>query len=445
MAATRSTISTILALTVAVAFASSAFAARPPQFDIDGVPFVKLSSIKMDNLEYLDQLVAMDVSHVRVYLNWVYIESVLPTPIQNYTVAELRANTTWIEPYSETLDWSIPDYYVDTLLGVGIKPLIEIGEGTTHCLPPIGSSSGPPASPDNLGDSNYLAYMYRYCRAAVHRYKDRVGIWQIENELNEAYVEAVSGIRSPSTLGRWRNIWGDWDWVTELLETLNWSVHDEDSSLLTTTNLHTDIPEHVHELLHLPGYYEQAAAQWADYMDVVSFDAYPNYVIATPSYATELGDRAANILAAVNYTLPVMVMEAGYPTANDTAAQPNQVNYTQARQGDYFTDAIGSVVDAGGSGFGVFTCYGCPGFSPPPGGYTDEDIQALELTNRAMQSGRLLPGIIWLLKPGAGHVEYVFTRFPEVVSVVEDGWCLLNPDGSPKEGFLAIQAWYNKL
>jgi hypothetical protein len=247
-------------------------------------------------------------------------------------------------------------------------------------------------------------------------------------------------------------------------------VKDEDSSLLVTQNVHTDIPEHIHELFHLPGFYLDAIADWQYILDVISFDAYPNYVVATPLYGDVLGNRTAAILQvlqnnssqilqkykSLQYPVrsspsdiqPVMVMETGYPVAADPSEQPSIVNYTAEAQAQYMQQALQSVVANGARGFQVFGLWPCPGFSPPPGGYTREDVRALTSLNEVYQSGDLLPALTWLLLPPGTpleHLEYAVTRLPEVVGVVENGWGILNPDGTPKPAYTTLQQLYSQL
>jgi hypothetical protein len=172
-------------------------------------------------------------------------------------VAGLRQNTSWIEPFIASVGsgWNFVDSQVQLLLSANITPIIEIGEGTLWCLPSYtpsasdpkpnqprnanehtasntdgsndfdarlqralelliasssmrlpashpshhrqasAASSSTPFDPNIVGEQTYLAYIYRYARAAVHRYKAMVNIWQIENELNEAYLTAVIGMQ----------------------------------------------------------------------------------------------------------------------------------------------------------------------------------------------------------------------------------------------------------
>ena len=63
---------------------------------------------------------------------------------------------------------------------------MEIGEGDSTTLPLYNNTI---FDPNVVGSDVYLAYIYRYSRAAVRRYKDRVQYYQTENELNESWLE----------------------------------------------------------------------------------------------------------------------------------------------------------------------------------------------------------------------------------------------------------------
>jgi len=480
------TMQLVLAALVVLLAASASTSTKQQQF-------ITCTSIKSDNVTVLPQLQQLQPTHVRVYLNWNYIQPVI-TSLENITVAGLRANTSWIEPFISAAGngWALVDSQVSLLLSANITPIIEIGEGTLWCLPQYApatdataqkhqhddndndndaSSSSTNASryerdldteillaklqqqlgtsrdtmhhmlarllvspvkfsthqhqeaqssratptqqqpfdPNIIGEQLYLAYLYRYARASVHRYKDRVSLWQIENELNEAYFTAVIGWRMFPPVLQSQNSWGNWTFLTQIIETLKLAVQDEQQQqappasapLQALHNFHTDIPEHIHELFHVPGFYLDAVADWQQYLDVVAFDAYPNYVVASPNYGSVVGQRAANIrnVSDLAATKPVMVMETGFPVAN-SSTPPYPVNYTDAGQSSYMTSAFKSLQAAGGTGFCVFGTWPNSGFNAPPGGYTQQDLKAINLVQGVYQTGDLAPLLRWLLIPG---------------------------------------------
>lgn len=150
------------------------------------------------------------------------------------------------------MNWHVTDSRVLDYVNAGIVPIIEVSEGTTNGLP---TYKGEVADPNVIGADLYLAYQYRFARAAVNRYKKYCYLYQIENELNEAWLAGFAGQRRLDLGGYWRNT----TFTTQLLSVLNSAVKDEQPEAWTTTNLHTDIPEFVHQALSLPGYFVDAA------------------------------------------------------------------------------------------------------------------------------------------------------------------------------------------
>lgn len=69
---------------------------------------------------------------------------------------------------------------MNTVSKYGLIPIMEIGEGSKNLLPKYGNSI---ADPNLIGKQVYLAYQYRFCRAAVHRYKDVVDLYQVGHVL----------------------------------------------------------------------------------------------------------------------------------------------------------------------------------------------------------------------------------------------------------------------
>jgi len=148
-------------------------------------------------------------THAREYVQWSYIEPKLASLTPNLTVDWLRNNPAAIDEYSTTVDWRGCDSRVYGLVNRSIIPIIEVGEGTTHCLPKYGNDI---ADPNVIGRELYLAYQYRASRAAVRRYKNVVHMWQTENELNEAWLEGLGGQRRFDMFGAWR----DWEFLTQV-------------------------------------------------------------------------------------------------------------------------------------------------------------------------------------------------------------------------------------
>ena len=109
----------------------------------------------------------------------------------------------------------------------------------------------------------------------------RIPFWQTENELNQAFFTAIFGWRHPALFGAFGSAWTDWAFVTDILETLRLAVKDADPTALTTMNFHTDVHPGLNHYFDNPGW-QEAVVQWRDLMDVISFDAYPNYYRSSP-------------------------------------------------------------------------------------------------------------------------------------------------------------------
>jgi len=88
------------------------------------------------------------------------------------------------------------------MLAANLSLIIELGDGQSNTLPKY---KGEPADPNVIGRDLYLAYQYRFVRAAVRRYKDVCDLYQTENELNEAWLEGFGGQRRQDIAGAWHD------------------------------------------------------------------------------------------------------------------------------------------------------------------------------------------------------------------------------------------------
>jgi hypothetical protein len=201
-------------------------------------------------------LLESGASHVRVYLLWAFVQERVESPLENITVAELQKNPSLIADWAKTVNWDNLDRRISYYSNTSVKVIGEVGEGTVFGLPRFENDF---FDPNVVGTSTYLAYVYRASRATVARYKSHVHMWQIENELNEAWLESILGQRRFQFT---KSVWRDWQFLTQLLVTLKAAVKDEEATALVTTNLHTDVAKWVHEVLFLKGYFEEAASLW---------------------------------------------------------------------------------------------------------------------------------------------------------------------------------------
>jgi hypothetical protein len=384
-------------------------------------------------------LTKMGATHVRVYATWKDIQKTVTKETLNTTITVewLRKNSDFIDKWSSSRTWSYLDSYVDGVVGAGLAPIIEIGEGTIDCLPTF-VSNGTLCDPNVIGKNTYLAYMYLQGRAIVRRYKHACTMYQIENELNEARFESWAGIRRSAGFFK-PNLWGDWDFLTELLRTLAKSVKDEDSSLLVTHNFHTDIPKEVHTVLNTPGYFVEAAQNWSSILDLVAIDAYPNYFTPTPSRGSIVGNRVHELRQVLPATQPVYVQETGYSVTNVTSP-PAIFDYSEQMQAQYFEDAYRSSVAGGAIGFFPFMVIPERGRQLPPGGYTDEDVKVFTLLSNLAQTLNVTEGLNWIQQKDSIH--YLTSRFAQVEQASEDGWGLLREDSSYRPAYYALQRLY---
>lgn len=309
-------------------------------------------------------------------------------------------------------------------------PVIGHGYNSAHSW-----IDGERANPKRLGKNHYLAYMYLYTRAVVERYdgdgyKDAPGgivvkHWQIENELNQALLTAVWGWRSPTWLEGLVSPWANWNFLTDLLATLNDAVHDSDPDAVTTQNLHTDIHPNLSRLIFQPSWIE-AATLWRDHMDWIGFDAYPNYYIAEPVYGELIGERVET-LSAASCGKPVIGMEIGYPSG------PEELGFSWEHQATYLDEGFHTAYDAGAVGYFQFGLVSSDTHSVQ---ITEEDIASINLIGPWFNDGRALLLLVWAL----GNLEYVETHFLNVIKAVEGYWGVITRAGEKKPAYFVLEA-----
>jgi len=389
----------------------------------------------------LDALKELGSTHARIYAHWAYIEPSISHIDYSLTVQYLQQNPGLISKWSSTVDWSLVDSTVAAHLQRNISIIMELGEGTVQALPKL-NTSNINFDPNVVGEEVYLAHMYRYCRAAVMRYKSKqVSLFQIENELNEAWLASIGGQRyfTTETLftgGSWR----DWDFLTRLLQTLRSAVKDEYPSAEVTQNFHTDVPSWVHDLLLLKGYYIDAISDWGSILDFISIDAYPNMFVDSPCLSNVIVERLQNIHS-LNLAKPVMIMETSYLVDSNTSSTNHlSANFTEQNQAACARALILDSVNQGFSqGFFWFKVVQQTGILPPPGGYSQEDLSALNfISNLQNPDGDSWVIIEWLVN--FEHVEYLTSgRLKQVLSSWKEGFGIITMDGRKRLAFEAIK------
>ena len=366
---------------------------------------------------------------LRPTLSWRVIEpTVQPT---GQTVDAVRANPALVSQYLADHDWTSFDQRLGAIAAAGLVPIPIVGHGYTGTLP---LRDGVPAAPDVLGREEYLARQYLFTRAVVERYDGdgvgdapsglRIGLWQTENELNQAFFTAIFGWRHPAYFSALNSAWMDSAYMTRLLQTLRLAVKDADPTALTTMNFHTDVHPGLNHYFRQPGW-QDAIVLWRMEMDVVSFDAYPNYYRATPPQGSIVGARAREV-ASLTCGHPVVVMETGYPSG------PAEEGFDEAKQAAFLRDAFDSSVAAGVRGFLVF---GARTSESHTASITPEDLAALEQLAGWFESG----DAVGLLQYAFANLDYVQGHLVEVVQAVEGYWGLYRADGSEKPALQVLR------
>ena len=377
----------------------------------------------------LPHLEELGIPWMRVGLSWRSLERTIEG--EPLTRADVDADPAMIGEYIASRDWTYYDTFLSDVIARGITPFALIGSAFGTSLPDY---QGERLTPDRIGRENYLGHLYRHVRTVVERY-DGDGVldapggivvkyWQTENELNQAFFTALWGWRTPMFLDAIGSAWQDWDYVTEILKTLRAAVKTEDPEAITTTNFHTDVHPNFNKLLLQPSW-EEAIVQWRDYIDIVSYDAYPNYYLPEPVG----GERHAEIVALADELgcgRPVMVMETGYPSG------PAERGFTEALQAEYIQEAYDAVVGAGAAGFFLFGVETTESHSTE---ITEGDLAVLDALGPAFQDGDALGLVLYALT----HTEYLQSHFIEVLQTVEPYWGLFRADGSHKPSWDVVR------
>ncbi len=370
----------------------------------------------------------LGVHYARPTLAWREIEpTVAPLGL---TVDELRAHPEQIDDYIASRDWSSFDAELGGMLAGGVIPVPIVGHGYVGALPRMEGSPDQPADPDHLGRDEYLARIYRAARATVERYDHDghldapggldVRYWQTENELNQAFLTALWGWRSPSLLDALGSAWQDFSFVSRILSTLRLAVKDADPTALTTMNFHSDISDELMKFVLQPTWMETVVS-WRMQMDFLGLDAYPNYYRATPVNGAAVGERVARV-AGESCGMPIVVMETGYPTG------PSVEGFTESQQAEYVQTAFDGALAAGARGFFLF---GTQTAEVSTVEITPEDLANLELVADAYENGDVGALLSFLLL----NVDYIESHFVDVLQAVEPFWGLVRADGTHKEAW----------
>jgi hypothetical protein len=366
-------------------------------------------------------------------VRWSSVEPVITQ--RELTMEEVDSNPSMIVDYIQSHNWSTSDSVLTDMKAQGLEPLMIVGHGYTGTLPDF---EGQTLTPNRIGQGNYLGHIYLFTRAAVERYNGDgehdapgglvVKFWQLENELNQAYLTALWGWRTPSFLDALDCAWKDWEFVTRLLRTLSTAVRTEDPEAWTTVNFHTDIPGEINEGFLIPSW-QDSIRQWVDLIDIIGVDAYPNYYQSQPVRGEVLATRVATA-SEMGCGKPVMVIETGYPTG------PSERGYTEAGQAEYIQEAYQASVNAGARGFFLF---GVKTGEAHGVVITPEDLANLEYLGQLFEAGAFAE----LLDFTLANIDYLQNHFVDVLQSVEPYWGLVRSDGTHKLGWDVLQGIAN--
>ncbi len=401
----------------------------PPDFHPIALPefMVGLSQTPPTVVPIAQQL---GVRYTRPTLAWRDLEStVVPLGL---TVDYVRAHPELVTQFIAEHDWSSFDDEIGGMLAGGLTPVPIVGHGYVGTLP---TYNGVPADPDHLGRDEYLARQYLVTRATVERYdadgdldapgSPHIRYWQTENELNEAFLTALWGWRTPSFTDAFGSAWQDWSYVSQILSTLRLAVKDADPTALTTLNFHTDISDALNQFLLQPTWLESIES-WRLQMDFLGMDAYPNYYESTPVKGSVVGDRIVQIQGQ-SCGMPIVVMETGYPTG------PSVEGFDETQQVDYIQTAFDGAAGAGASGFFLF---GTQTSEQSTVDITPEDLANLALVADAYDTGNIGELLDFLVF----NLDYIQTHFVYVLQAVEPYWGLVRADGTHKPSWDTYQA-----
>ena len=411
-------------LLVLVLVFPAALGARETIPGVDGFLF----GICQGNEATIPYLVALGVKWSRVNANWRELTPEVTNP--GLTLAQVKSDRALVEEFSRTADWRGLDRRIKLLVEHGIQPIPIIGHGYSSQLP---SFRGKLATPDRLGQDHYLALTYLYVAAVVERYDGdglmdapgvRIKLWQIENEPNQAGLTAGWGWRDPKWIPGLLSAWSDWEFMTQLIQTLNQAVKDSDPESLTMVNFHTDVPAKITRLLNQPAWLD-AVREWSPYIDVIGFDSYPNYYSPDPVRGNEVGEKVKQIRS-LGLNKPVLIVETDYPSG------PSVRGFSAEKQAEFIRQSFWSAYDAGAAGYIKFDMQTLDSHTTD---ITPKDLAALDRVIPMWEKDQLGRLLLWAL-PRAGYVQ---KHFLDVVKTVEPYWGLVTPSGEKKPGYFVIE------
>jgi len=390
--------------------------ASEPPIDAGPLPFALGLSQYRDGTP--EDALALSAGWIRPTLQWRFVERMVE--VEGLALSDVQSEAETAR-WSGSVDFSSSDAILASCLASGRAVLPSVGTGWRRAMPLVG---GMPASPATLGEEEYLARMYRLVRATVERYdgdgtldapgSPRIAVWQVENELNEAFFTAIGAERWPSGMDALGSHWGRFPFLTTLLETLARAVRDADPSARVLTNLHTSVHPNIDRAVSVPTW-DVALLRWRDTLDWVGLDIYPNIYRSSPISSDVVGATVARALPIANGR-PVLVIETGYPTG------PSGLGYDQARPVRYLRESFEAARAAGAAGF---FWYGTRTSETSAFAWSAEDLALHDELSGALDEGDVsaLLGIVGREDPD---------RVAAMMGAVQGYWGLYRADGTEK-------------
>ncbi|MBI4645885.1 MAG: hypothetical protein HY738_04630 [Bacteroidia bacterium] len=395
------------------------------------------------------------------FLKWSDVEPVITQ--KDLTVSQVTS--AMIDQYIASHDWSKFDNVVNTIVQNNWKPFPVIGQLFTSTVPQwqgkpivpdiVDATDNPAGIPVSVvGRDNFLGHIYLHLRAVVRRYKDKVDYWMIDPEINQAALFRL--------FGGWKvgKGWEDWNWVTQVVQTLSKGIKDEDSYAYVCLPFNTDQPPAVtFYYAHSPFLgggdvtvkdWPDAITDWLPYIDIVGIDFFESQGNPNENCYQRIKDRVTTAVTKAAGK-PVVITSIGCPSGSSA------LSWSEAKQNTYISQAFSASVDAGAAGFFYFEIKTAESSGVV---ITPQDIDILNhaetCLNNAWYQDEYQFGIsfgdflLWTANTYfSGNINnaitYFKTTFFNVLETSEAYWGLVRADGSYKPSFNSLKVEYAKF
>ena len=207
---------------------------------------------------------------------------------------------------------------------------------------------------------SYLNLLERHARALVRRLKNVIQFWQIENELNQADLAAITNQRDD--FRRNGSAWAHMEFLDAVIQSMSNSIRLEDPTAKITHNFHP--------------FRLRTIQDWGQYLDVVGLTYHPNFLYAYPLMGFFAGDVVKIVHQLLGGTRkPVWILSSGYPAKengnlsgwdNNLDLLANLDLFNTARQVEWVADALSSSGFAQADAF-LYRTYQAQNPTGPPG------------------------------------------------------------------------------